>query len=175
MEGCSDDCAAWKEERAGRTPDPAEGRRAEGRCAADCRRLQLFRRHGFPHARDNIQVSGLGNTNPSPPHFLFLFLSSSPNDKKGKFHQREMKSFRPATAHAEDVPDCRSFLFGLFDTGSQKSRLWLLLSSSCIVSPCLGLPSCTFTDLYLSGDAKSAPPPSLLLLLLFFFSLVCPW
>lgn len=38
-----------------------------GRCAADCKSSQLFRRHYFPLTCRNIQVSGLWNPNPSPP------------------------------------------------------------------------------------------------------------
>lgn len=37
-----------------------------GRCAADCKQSQLFNQCYFPLTCNNIQVSGLGNTNPSP-------------------------------------------------------------------------------------------------------------
>lgn len=45
---------------------PAD-RHKRGRCAADCTRSQLFNQCYFPLTSNNIQVSGPGNTNPSPP------------------------------------------------------------------------------------------------------------
>lgn len=108
------------EERAGPPTLRSARRGAQGRCAADCRRLQLFCRHRFPHACDNIQVSGLGNTNPSPPLLLLLLLCPlflPLNGKKGKIHRGETESFCPPlhiADIAEDEPDDGLMFFGGF-------------------------------------------------------------
>lgn len=70
---------------------PAD-RHKRGRCAADCTRSQLFNQCYFPLTSNNIQVSGPGNTNPSPPK----------DAKKGRILGPDTKSL-PA-AHVEDLP-----------------------------------------------------------------------
>lgn len=65
MDGWINRFAAWREERDGLNLWPTDSHEM-GRCAADCKQSQLFNQCYFPLTCNNIQVSGLGNTNPSP-------------------------------------------------------------------------------------------------------------
>lgn len=69
MDGWINKLAAWREERGGLDLWPTDSHEM-GRCAADCKQSQLFNQCYFPLTCNNIQVSGLGNTNPSPWRML---------------------------------------------------------------------------------------------------------
>lgn len=65
MDGWINKLAAWREERGGLDVLPTDSHEM-GICAADCKQSQLFNTFYFPLTCNNIQVSGLGNTNPCP-------------------------------------------------------------------------------------------------------------
>lgn len=131
-------------------------RHKPGRCAADCMQSQLFNQCYFPLTRNNIQVSGPGNTNPSPrrtrrEEFLDVIQKVYP------LYAPRMHPPQFARAWLADPPKHSNRKWDRHRWGCRSGKSWVLSQDAFIfllvlflwVSWCLRLLSRGFTDGYL--------------------------